>query len=51
VEALLPDEEGAKAEKKWNDKVLIWGRTGWAQNRRVCLWAVDLGLKVPKGYC
>ena len=40
-----------KAEDAWHDRVLIWGRTGWAQNRRVCQWAVDLGLKVPKDYC
>ena len=49
--ALEPGEAGAKAEKEWNDKVLIWGRKGWAQNRRVCQWAVNLGLKVPAGYC
>lgn len=39
------------AEDAWRDQVLIWGRTGWAQNRRVCLWAVQLGLEVPAGYC
>jgi len=31
--------------------MLAWGRKGWAQNARVCGWAVELGLKVPKGYC
>lgn len=49
--ALAPGEAGAKAEREWHDKILIWGRKGWAQNRRVCQWAVDLGLKVPPGYC
>ena len=51
IEALHEGEAGAKAEKQWNDRILIWGRTGWAQNRRVCQWAVDLGMKVPDGYC
>lgn len=51
IEALVSGEVGAKAEKKWNDSVLIWGRTGWAQNKRVCQWAVDLGMVVPRGYC
>lgn len=51
VAALEPGEAGARAEKKWNDAVLIWGRTGWAQNKRVCKWAVDLGMVVPSGYC
>lgn len=51
IEALEPGEAGEKAEAEWRDKVLIWGRAGWAQNRRVCLWAVELGLEVPKGYC
>ena len=49
--ALEEGEAGARAEKEWNDKILIWGRRGWAQNQRVCQWAVDLGLKVPTGYC
>lgn len=51
IAALEPGEAGAKAEKEWNDKILIWGRKGWAQNRRVCQWAVELGMKVPTGYC
>lgn len=51
IAALEPGEAGAKAEKEWNDKILIWGRKGWAQNRRVCQWAVELGLQVPTGYC
>jgi hypothetical protein len=51
VEALQPGEEGRKAEEAWNARILIWGRRGWAQNARVCRWAVDLGLKVPEGYC
>ena len=51
IAALEPGEAGAKAEKEWNDKILIWGRKGWAQNARVCRWAVELGLKVPTGYC
>jgi hypothetical protein len=49
--ALEPGEEGVKAENAWRDKVLIWGRRGWQQNRRVCQWAVDLGMSVPTGYC
>lgn len=51
IEALQEGETGAKAEDAWQDRILIWGRTGWAQNRRVCQWAVDLGMKVPDGYC
>jgi hypothetical protein len=51
VAALQPGDAGAKAEAAWHDKVLIWGRTGWAQNRRVCQWAVDMKLAVPAGYC
>lgn len=51
IEALHEGEEGAKAEDAWQDRILIWGRTGWAQNRRVCQWAVELGMKVPDGYC
>jgi hypothetical protein len=39
------------AEDKWHDDVLAWGRKGWAQNARVCRWAVDLKMAVPKDYC
>lgn len=49
--ALQPGEAGQQDEDAWRDEVLAWGRKGWAQNARVCRWAVDLGLKVPKGYC
>lgn len=49
--ALDPSDAGKAAEDAWRDEVLIWGRTGWRQNARVCKWAVDLGLKVPAGYC
>ena len=51
VAALAPGPAGAEAERKWHDDMLAWGRKGWAQNARVCGWAVELGLKVPKGYC
>lgn len=51
IEALVPGEEGQKVEDAWRDKILMWGRRGWNQNARVCKWAVDLGLKVPEGYC
>lgn len=51
IEALAPGEAGRAAEDAWRDQILIWGRTGWAQNARVCRWAVDLKLAVPPGYC
>lgn len=51
VAALEPGEAGQLAEDAWRDEILIWGRKGWAQNARVCKWATELGLDVPKGYC
>jgi len=51
VAALEPGEVGQQAEDSWRDEILIWGRKGWAQTARVCKWAVELGLEVPKGYC
>lgn len=51
LEALQEGDVGKAAEDAWRDKVLIWGRKGWAQNRRVCLWAVDMKMPLPKDYC
>ncbi|MDF0490039.1 hypothetical protein PX554_18045 [Sphingomonas sp. H39-1-10] len=40
--ALKPGKEGEDAANAWNDQVLIWGRTGWAQVGRLCRWAADM---------
>ena len=42
VEALTD----ADAERRWNDEALIWGREGWRQVQRLCLWAKGMGAKV-----
>lgn len=49
--ALEPGPLAAEAERKWNDDMIIWGRKGWQQVRRVCEYHVRLGLKVPPGWC
>lgn len=51
IEALSPGEAGAAAEKAWWNSVLLWGRNHHDKVARVCKWAVDLGYKLPAGYC
>lgn len=46
-----PGNAGVKAEATWRDNVLIWDRTGWAQDWRACQLAVDMQLGPPAGYC
>lgn len=45
----VPTEDAQKVGDAWNDDVLIWGRTGWDQNARVCRWARGLGAKDTAG--
>jgi hypothetical protein len=52
IEAAQPGKAGEEANTAWNDKVLIWGRTGWAQVGRLCQWAVDMNMPgVTKDVC
>ena len=49
--ALLPGEEGARAEEDWNKQVLIWGRGHRDRVQRICRRSQRLGLALPEGYC
>ena len=51
VAALIPGEQGQKAEDDWWKDVLIWGRGGWDKVGRICDWAVLLGKELPAGSC
>jgi hypothetical protein len=51
VEALEPGPAGEAAEAAWWNRVLIWGRGEHAKVKRICNWAVDLGLEAPKDFC
>lgn len=51
VEALEPGAAGEAAEAAWWNEVLLWGREHHDRLARVCNWANDLGMKLPKGYC
>jgi hypothetical protein len=51
VEALQPGEAGKAAEDAWWNSILLWGRGEQAKVARICDWATDLGLEVPRGYC
>lgn len=49
--ALQPGQAGEDAEAAWWNRILLWGRGEHAKVARICKWAVDLGLEVPKDYC
>ena len=49
--ALQPGPEGEAAERAWWNDALLWGRTHRDRLSRVCNWARDLGMELPRGYC
>jgi len=51
VAALAGGEDGRKAEEKWWNSVLLWGRTHHDRLSRVCTWARDLKYPLPEGWC
>jgi hypothetical protein len=51
AEALQPGPTGDAAEKAWWNSILLWGRGEHGKVVRVCGWARDLKMPLPKGYC
>lgn len=47
----MPGEAGKAAEDAWWNDVLVWGRGSHDKVQRICHWAVDMKMAVPKGYC
>ena len=53
VEPAYPDAalESEAVERAWWNSVLIWGRGEHDKIVRVCNWAKDLKMPLPKDYC
>lgn len=39
-------DKAVRAEDKWNDAILIWGRQGWLTVARLCRWARANGMTI-----